>query len=76
VTAVPAAAITSASRVFSCSTLEALWDEAGGTAAVAFTAVEIAMAESSGDADATSPTDDFGLWQINSSHGAGHPRPA
>lgn len=64
VTAVPAAAITSASGVFSCSALEALWDEAGGTAAAAFTAVEIAMAECSGDADAISPTDDFGLWQI------------
>jgi hypothetical protein len=50
VTAVPAAAITSASGVFSCSALEALWEEAGGKAAAAFTAAEIAVAESSADA--------------------------
>ena len=33
------------------------------------------MAESSGDADAISPTGCFGLWQINGSHGGGHLHP-
>lgn len=33
-------------------------------------ASEIAMAESGGRADAISPTADYGLFQINASHGA------
>ena len=33
-------------------------------------AAEIAMAESGGNPNAVSPTDDFGLWQINGSHGS------
>jgi hypothetical protein len=33
-------------------------------------AAEIAMAESGGNPNAISPTDDFGLWQINGSHGS------
>ena len=55
---------------YSCSSLERLWDEAGGNSADAFMAAEIAMAESSGNPNAISPTDDFGLWQINGSNGA------
>lgn len=54
---------------FTCSGLEALWDQAGGNPGAAFTAAEIAMAESGGNPDAVSPTDDLGLWQINSSNG-------
>jgi hypothetical protein len=33
-------------------------------------AAEIAMAESGGNANAISPTNDYGLWQINGSNGA------
>lgn len=62
--------VTAASGYFSCSALEALWDSAGGNPADAFTAAEIAMAESGGNPDAISPTDDFGLWQINGSNGS------
>jgi LysM repeat protein len=63
---------SSASRLsgtLSCSGLEALWEEAGGSPAEAFMAAEIAMAESGGSQYALSPTDDYGYWQINASHG-------
>jgi LysM repeat protein len=56
--------------MYSCSGLEQLWDQAGGNSADAFMAAEIAMAESSGNPNAISPTDDFGLWQINAVNGA------
>lgn len=55
---------------YSCTGLEALWDEAGGSVSAAFIAAEIATAESGGNPNAISPTDDFGLWQINGSHGS------
>jgi LysM repeat protein len=55
---------------YSCSGLEQVWEEAGGSSSKAFMAAEIAMAESGGDPNAISPTDDFGLWQINGSNGA------
>jgi Lysozyme like domain len=55
---------------YSCSGLESLWEEAGGSSSHAFLAAEIAMAESGGNPNAVSPTDDFGLWQINGSHGS------
>ena len=55
---------------YSCGGLEALWEEAGGSSGEAVMAAEIAMAESGGNPEAVSPTDDFGLWQINGSHGA------
>jgi hypothetical protein len=55
---------------YSCSGLEGLWEEAGGSSGTAFMAAEIAMAESGGNPNAVSPTDDFGLWQINGSHGS------
>ena len=57
-----------------CAGLEALWESAGGSRAAAFTAAEIAMAESSGRQYAslvnTNGTTDRGYWQINSSHGS------
>ena len=53
----------------SCSSLEALWEAAGGSHTEAFMAAEIAMAESGGRQDALSPTNDYGYWQINGSHG-------
>jgi LysM repeat protein len=60
---------TRLSGTLGCSGLEALWEAAGGSHAAAFTAAEIAMAESGGNQYALSPTDDYGYWQINASHG-------
>jgi nucleoid-associated protein YgaU len=66
-----AAVVQSAHQgMYSCSGLEQLWEQAGGSAAHAFMAAEIAMAESGGNPGAISPTDDFGLWQINGSNGS------
>jgi LysM repeat protein len=56
--------------MYACSALEQLWEQEGGSPAAAVMAAEIAMAESGGDPNAISPTDDFGLWQINGSNGA------
>ena len=56
--------------MYSCSGLEQIWEQAGGSSADAFMAAEIAMAESGGNPNAISPTDDFGLWQINASNGS------
>jgi LysM repeat protein len=67
-----AAVLTSSavpSGTLGCSGLETLWEDAGGSHAEAFTAAEIAMAESGGNQYALSPTDDYGYWQINGSHG-------
>ncbi len=61
---------TSLSGTLGCSGLEELWEDAGGSHAEAFTAAEIAMAESGGRQYALSPTDDYGYWQINAVHGA------
>jgi Lysozyme like domain/LysM domain len=54
-----------------CSGLENLWESAGGSHTEAFMAAEIAEAESGGNQYALSPTDDYGYWQINASHGPG-----
>jgi LysM repeat protein len=61
--------VQSASQ-YSCSSLETLWEQAGGSSADALMAADIAMAESGGNPNAISPTDDYGLWQINASNGA------
>ena len=60
----------SASGDYSCAGLEQIWEEAGGSASTARMAAEIAKAESGGNPNAISPTDDFGLWQINASNGS------
>jgi LysM repeat protein len=60
---------THLSGTLGCSGLEALWEAAGGSHAEAFMAAEIAMAESGGNQYALSPTNDYGYWQINGSHG-------
>ena len=71
--ATTSAVLTSSSSRLSgtlgCAGLEALWRAAGGASGEAFVAAEIAMAESSGNQYAYSPTNDFGYWQINGSHG-------
>lgn len=58
------------SGALSCSGLESLWEQAGGSPSAAFMAAEIATAESSGNPGATDDdgngTVDRGLWQINS----------
>jgi len=58
----------------SCRGLGSLWESAGGSPAAAFTAAEIARAESGGRQYAslynTNGTTDRGYWQINSVHGA------
>ena len=60
---------TKLSGTLGCSGLEALWEAAGGSHSEAFIAAEIAMAESGGRQYAVSPTNDYGYWQINGSHG-------
>ena len=55
---------------YSCSALEDEWEQAGGSSSAARMAADIAMAESGGNPNAISPTDDFGLWQINASNGS------
>jgi LysM repeat protein len=61
----PPAALDVSSGVYSPSQLGALWLAAGGSPAAESTAECIAHFESGGRADALSPTDDEGLWQIN-----------
>jgi LysM repeat protein len=56
--------------MYSCSGLEQLWEQAGGSPSAALMAAEIAMAESGGNPGAISPTADYGLWQINASNGS------
>jgi LysM repeat protein len=68
-----AAVLTSSaslSGTLGCSQLEELWQEAGGSHAVAFTAAEIAMAESGGNQFATGLAGERGYWQINPDHGS------
>jgi LysM repeat protein len=64
-----ASSATHLSGTLGCAGLEALWDAAGGAHNEAFIAAEIAMAESGGNQYAHSPTNDYGYWQINGSHG-------
>jgi Lysozyme like domain len=73
----PKAATTAAvshGGTLSCSGLEALWESAGGSSGAAFTAAEIAEAESSGRQYAadynSNGTVDRGYWQVNSIWGA------
>ena len=54
----------------SCSSLEALWEAAGGSHTEAFMAAEIAMAESGGNQFATGTVGERGYWQINPDHGS------
>lgn len=53
------------SGTLSCSGLEMLWDDAGGSQGEAVTAASIAMAESGGNQYATGPVGERGYWQIN-----------
>ena len=70
-------AVTTAAHVrggtLGCAGLERLWEQAGGSRGAAFTAAEIAMAESSGRQYAVNAnggrSTDRGYWQVNSVHG-------
>lgn len=50
--------------------LEQLWINASGNPQVAKIAAAVALAESGGNPNAISPSNDYGLWQINIIHGA------
>jgi LysM repeat protein len=70
---VKASVLTSAaslSGTLGCSQLEELWEAAGGSQTEAFTAAEIAMAESGGNQYATGTVGERGYWQINPDHGS------
>ncbi len=60
----------SLSGTLGCPQLEELWQAAGGAQAEAFTAAEIAMAESGGYQYATGTVGERGYWQINPDHGS------
>ena len=60
----------SLSGTLGCSQHEELWQAAGGAQTEAFTAAEIAMAESSGNQFATGTVGERGYWQINPDHGS------
>jgi LysM repeat protein len=70
---VKAAVLTSTaslSGTLGCTQLEDLWEDAGGSQTEAFTAAEIAMAESGGNQFATGTVGERGYWQINPDHGS------
>jgi LysM repeat protein len=67
---IPRHASNKLSGTLSCSGLEQLWDNAGGSPVMAFTAARIAMAESGGNQYATGLAGERGYWQINPDHGA------
>jgi LysM repeat protein len=70
---VKATVLTSAaslSGTLGCTDLEDLWEAAGGSQGEAFTAAEIAMAESGGNQYATGTVGERGYWQINPDHGS------
>lgn len=53
-----------------CAGLESLWRDAGGASWAAFTAAEIAIAESGGNQYATGAAGERGYWQIHPDHGS------
>ena len=61
---------TSLSGTLSCTGLEQLWLDAGGSPAAEVTAASIAMAESGGNQFATGTVGERGYWQINPVNGA------
>jgi len=70
---VKATVLTSAvslSGTLGCAEIEELWEAAGGSQGEAFTAAEIAMAESGGNQYATGTVGERGYWQINPDHGS------
>jgi LysM repeat protein len=70
VTRVTSVTTTGLHGTLSCSGLEELWEDGGGSQGEAFMAAEIAMAESSGQQFATGTVGERGYWQINPNHGS------
>jgi hypothetical protein len=66
----PVTATGTLSGTLGCAGLEKLWEQAGGAQAEAFTAAEIAMAESGGSQYATGAAGERGYWQIHPDHGS------
>ncbi|MBV9381973.1 MAG: LysM peptidoglycan-binding domain-containing protein [Streptosporangiaceae bacterium] len=64
------ASSTALSGTLSCSGLEQLWQQAGGSPGAAVTAASIAMAESSGEEYSTGPVGERGYWQVAPEHGS------
>jgi hypothetical protein len=60
-------------RVLSAAQIGQLWLSAGGSAGTEQTAICIAEHESSGNTQAVSPSDDFGVWQIHADPAALNP---
>ena len=56
------------SRPLSVREIARLWLDAGGWQYATVVACSVALAESGGSPDAVSPSDDYGLWQINEIH--------
>jgi hypothetical protein len=57
--------VTRLSGTLGCTQLEDLWEAAGGSPSEAFTAAEIAMAESGGNQWATGSAGEESYWQVN-----------
>lgn len=57
---------------YSFAQLEQLWISNGGNPATAPVMAAVAMAESGGNPSAVSPSNDYGLWQINESNFASY----
>jgi Lysozyme like domain len=73
----PAGSAPAVSGAYTLPEIETLWTSQGGSGETAFEAANVAMAESSGNADATSANPDggtnVGLWQLDTKGvGAGY----
>jgi LysM repeat protein len=69
----PSTVLTSSatlSGTLSCTGLEELWEQGGGSPGEAVMAASIAMAESGGQEFATGSVGERGYWQINPDHGS------
>lgn len=64
----PLAPAGSGGTAYTIQQLAKIWQVAGGSEHHWIDAVAVAVAESSGDPDAISPSHDYGLWQINRIH--------
>lgn len=51
--------------IYNFGQLETLWRQGGGSALTAPMAAAVALAESGGNSDEVSKTNDWGIWQIN-----------
>jgi hypothetical protein len=66
----PQSHVQASGGTLGCAGLERLWESAGGSYGAAFTAAEIAMAESGGNQYATGAAGERGYWQINPVNGS------